>query len=492
VRLAEVYAILRRYDESSRFLGRAKISLASLTERPDRMGLLHRRIGEVYALHAQWAEVEQAAKASLAAFNSSSPAPPLEVASSQLLMAESFAGRKQWQPAAAAARQALAERQRELAPDHPDVAHAMTALGYYVMRSGRDDEAIAILQKAKSILRSLWGDETDTYAEIDSYLGAILLARGDYDRAASTFNAAIAAASRASRRAASMQVTRGGATDNTIGQPGWFTTAIANLVVTAYERQQRMTANTGYKDAEAALLAYQRLQDPAVATALRQMSLRLARNDGRLGELVRERQDLAQSWRGAGNALAELLARDAAGHDQSLKDQYRDRMSSTQARIAAIDEQLSRQFREFADLAFSNPVGVAGLASLLDDNEIAIVIGDIAQDGESSGVYIWIIDRHRRPLWVRSKLTSAEITTAVQTLRCGLDALAWSGAGALRCSSLVPTAPGEPTSAARLPFDLTRSHELYTALFGDIEHALRNADGTWKDIVLVRPARLQI
>lgn len=35
------------------------------------------------------------------------------------------------------------------------------------------------------------------------------------------------------------------------------------------------------------------------------------------------------------------------------------------------------------------------------------------------------------------------------------------------------------------PFDLAKAHALYTALFGQVEDLLKNADGSWKHLLIV-------
>jgi hypothetical protein len=76
---------------------------------------------------------------------------------------------------------------------------------------------------------------------------------------------------------------------------------------------------------------------------------------------------------------------------------------------------------------------------------------------------------------VRLDGTSADIDIKVQALRCGLDQAAWDGEGANRCSETLKSAyTGDDARAGKpLPFDLGRAHELYQALFGQLDDAIK-------------------
>jgi CHAT domain-containing protein len=87
--------------------------------------------------------------------------------------------------------------------------------------------------------------------------------------------------------------------------------------------------------------------------------------------------------------------------------------------------------------------------------------------------FIWVItpDEVR---WARSSVGTGSLNRIVQALRCGLDEEEWS----------TPTMSGEcakhlgitalPEASEPLPFDLAKAHELYRALFGEIEDMIRS------------------
>ena len=59
-------------------------------------------------------------------------------------------------------------------------------------------------------------------------------------------------------------------------------------------------------------------------------------------------------------------------------------------------------------------------------------------------------------------------------LRCGLDRGAWEGEGRRRCLNLLAVdVEKAPDGDKPLPFDLTRAHQLYQALFGQVEDLIK-------------------
>lgn len=81
----------------------------------------------------------------------------------------------------------------------------------------------------------------------------------------------------------------------------------------------------------------------------------------------------------------------------------------------------------------------------------------------------WVVTRtHSRR--VRSALDTSAPQREVTALRCGLDAAAWYGAGAMKCADRLGIGLDKaPAPSAPLPFDQHRAYTLYKALFGEVE-----------------------
>jgi CHAT domain-containing protein len=112
---------------------------------------------------------------------------------------------------------------------------------------------------------------------------------------------------------------------------------------------------------------------------------------------------------------------------------------------------------------------------LLGRDEAFVLFLDTAALGAASEEsFIWVATRTELR-WVRSELGTRMLAEQVSALRCGLDRAAWDGDGVSRCSTLLGSAFSAKDAAAgeALPFDLARAHELYRALFGQMEDLIR-------------------
>lgn len=90
--------------------------------------------------------------------------------------------------------------------------------------------------------------------------------------------------------------------------------------------------------------------------------------------------------------------------------------------------------------------------------------------------FIWVITKTQHK-WVRSELGTKALAQEVAALRCGLDAAAWDGEGAMKCAELLKIGIVDaPQIGQPLPFDTLRTHKLYDALFGQIEDVIEGKD----------------
>jgi CHAT domain-containing protein len=87
--------------------------------------------------------------------------------------------------------------------------------------------------------------------------------------------------------------------------------------------------------------------------------------------------------------------------------------------------------------------------------------------------FVWVVTK-TSARWVRSELGPTALAQQVAALRCGLDAAAWDD-GANRCSGLKANYKSADANAGKpLPFDARRAHELYWALFGQVEDLIKD------------------
>src|SRR5262249_3057354 len=110
------------------------------------------------------------------------------------------------------------------------------------------------------------------------------------------------------------------------------------------------------------------------------------------------------------------------------------------------------------------PLTMGQVQGLLRTNEVLLVFMDTTE-----GTFIFAVTK-TQARWVHSDLGTAALADAVAALRCGLDQASWEDE-ASRCRSLTQSSW---TGVEPLPFNLGRAHDLYKALFGNIEDLIKD------------------
>ena len=127
----------------------------------------------------------------------------------------------------------------------------------------------------------------------------------------------------------------------------------------------------------------------SAAAALAQMAARQAKGTGALAQVVRERQDLERQWRTLDARLNDAVAKG----DVALSAALRSELSGLNAKFAAIDARLAREFPDYAALANPKPLSVAAAQALLGPDEALFLTIDA-----SRRVFRLAGDEDRRPL----------------------------------------------------------------------------------------------
>jgi CHAT domain-containing protein len=194
--------------------------------------------------------------------------------------------------------------------------------------------------------------------------------------------------------------------------------------------------------------------------AITQMAQRLSAGTDDLALAIRTRQDWTAKRNTLNNRMIALVGQSTSSKAE-LAELRRDLAAADQA-IAAEDHKIARDHTNFSNWSSQEPVGMAEVAQTLRDDEILV------QTGFDDEGLLWLVSKARTD-WVRVPFSAEKITEYVRGLRCGLDSEEWSTpTKAKRCADLVGLKskidPSQP-----LPFDLGKAHELYQALFGQIE-----------------------
>ena len=102
----------------------------------------------------------------------------------------------------------------------------------------------------------------------------------------------------------------------------------------------------------------------SASQALAQMGARFAAGDNALSGLVRQRQDLVESWRNKDKQLLDALGR-SDPDAQALSAKLRTELADLTRQIAGIDADLAAKFPEYAELSNPKPLAIADVQKLL-------------------------------------------------------------------------------------------------------------------------------
>jgi CHAT domain-containing protein len=204
-------------------------------------------------------------------------------------------------------------------------------------------------------------------------------------------------------------------------------------------------------------------QSSEAAQSLQQMAVRGAKGDPRLAALVREHQDLLTDWQQRDALRSAAVAQAPDKRNPRAETANVARLMAIDTRIAEIDERLKAEFPDYAALVSPAPLSVEGVQVLLASDEALILILDTPERKPTpEKTFLWVVTKTGAPKWVRSELGTKSLGEKVAALRRALDP---ASAGARAAESMANTNSG--TGAG--DFGLALAHELYRALFGEVE-----------------------
>ena len=201
--------------------------------------------------------------------------------------------------------------------------------------------------------------------------------------------------------------------------------------------------------------------------ALAQMGARFAAGNDDLAGLVRQRQDLVETWRNKDKQLLDALGR-SDGEAQELSARLRSELDDLAGTISALDGDVETQFPEYAELSNPKPLTVADIQELVRPEEVLLLF--LVSIEES---YVWAISADKAA-WTRVDVGAESLTNSVRKLRATLDPT-----GATRASE---SAFGDSFAEGGTPFDRKTAYALYTDFLAPLAEIL---DG--KDSLMIVP-----
>jgi CHAT domain-containing protein/tetratricopeptide (TPR) repeat protein len=359
------------------------------------------------------------------------------------------------------ARRSLAIREKALGPSHPLVAESLNTLGVLLDSLTRHDEAGLLLRRALAIREAALGaNHPDLAVSLNNL--------AQYHQDLRQWKDAYAISKRSYAIWLARRSAMSGAADE--GRPIEIRSSAINpylgIAIAAYHMAEGAPTEVALALRAEAFEAAQWTGSASASAAIARMAARAAAGGGRLGEVVRERQDLVDQAAAIDRTLIAYMSQPDQQRAPTAHETLRRQADDVARRLKEADANLAARFPEYAALVNAGPVPMRDAAGLLRFDEALLLLVPSRHD-----VYLWAVTRETSR-WVKVPLGREALQEHVAALRCGLDHVgAWNGDGARRCMELLKlSSPVGQAGAA--PFDLERAHTLYRALFGQIEDVI--------------------
>ena len=462
--LADLYRVQGRFAEAEPLYKRAlAIAEKALGPNHHHVGSVLNNLAWVYSVQGRSAEAEPLYTRALAiAERALGPDHP-EIGTHLHNLAALYRTQGRLAEAEPLLQRALAIGEK-VAPDHPHVAKALNNLAELYRVQGRYADAEALYKRAVFTAEKVLGRDHPDVGNYLGNLGGLRVSQEDWPDAVTLLKLATDITIRGTRRAS--DASRTGQIASEVRRPR---DKLSLLVKAA----ARLAAEQSYREPELAGAMFETAQwalSSTAAESLAQMAARQATGNSALAGIVRERQDLVGEWQARDKLLVAAITQSPDQRNAIGEQALHDRIAKIDARIAEIDKALARDFPEYSALASPEPLSIADVQAQLRANEALVLFLDTAEwKPTPEETFLWVVTK-TGARWLRIELGTRALSERVAALRCGLDQAAWSDDSA-RCARLL-NSPGNDASG-ELPFDLTRAHELYTALFGQVEDLIK-------------------
>ena len=367
--------------------------------------------------------------------------------------------------------QALAMREKALGPNHAGTAESLHNLAGFYQKQGRFEEAAQAYKRSLAIWENALGTDHPLVATSLNNTAELYFKQQDWAQAARYWQRSTDILIRRSKRGVTGSVAAqagGGASE--IDQESNRFRRMARVSYRAAGALPAEAKEIGARMFEAAQWA----QGSAAAQSLAQMAARKASGQGALANLIREQQDLAAEWQAKDKLLMTARSQTPDKRDARVEDELRARLAAIDARLAGIAGTLAKDFPSYADFASPEPLTLAGAQSLLKDNEALLLFLDVPEKAPlPEETFIWVVTK-TDSRWVRAAIGTPTLEREVKALRCGLDFEGSWGEGSL-CPDLVGQnyTEADRGKGKPLPFDASRAHALYKALFAKVEDMIK-------------------
>lgn len=364
------------------------------------------------------------------------------------------------------AEQAIAVLEERYGPNHPYLTPVLGTLGQASIAQGQTDLAEQALMRGLDIFESHDAQPDADHSELSSALGMLHLSQAHWKEAEARFGKGIEIYAKAVEYRNTLL------NKSLLGRRPEFSEQVwqgAGYAKAAY----RIAEDEPARKSEMAKRSFEKVQVVALSKAASSVVEMAARNvvgNPELSKKVRRRQDLWSAWSEADKRMFEQRALPDERRDPELEASLARRLGEISHEVAGIDAELLEEFPDFAAFTSAKPMSVDGVQQQLHDDEVLVLFLDTQKtETTPAETFIWAVRKSGEPRWVRVELGTDALNDSVAALRCGLDRGAWRGKGAERCKTLLGRTDAiDPKGHEPLPFDVSKAHELYEALFGGL------------------------
>ena len=468
--LAGLYTTQGRYDEAEPLLVRSKnIKERQLGRENPVIAASLNSLANLYYLQRRYKDAEQFHRRALSIIQAALGPNSLYVATTLNNMASVAGAQGKFGNAERLYLRALEIRERHLGRGHPDVASLFNNLAELYYSNGRFADAKSYYERSLHILSKVLGPNHPMAGTVLNNLAYLAFSQSNWADAVYYWRRSIGNLVRRDTYYIGNTLT-GQSRREVMRSRHKF-----KGLVKAVHRLVLQSNSNGTALMNEAFHAAQWSEISQAAESLSQMSARGSGGERKLSTLVRERQDLVAQWQKRDKFRTDAWFRVAEKRNAIVEAKNLAAISSIEARITAIDQELSKDYPSYTALRRPDPISIKDAQELVGANEALVLFIDTPrQDPTPEETYLWIVTK-TNVKWVRSSLGTRALTREIAALRCGLDAAAWHKEKKGKCTDLLGLTLNKiPKGNNQLPFDHQRAHKLYKALFGKVEHLITN------------------
>ena len=284
-------------------------------------------------------------------------------------------------------KRALAIHEKALGPDHPDVATALNNLAELYRYQGRYAEAEPLYKRSLAIVEKALGPDhpdvakalnnlAELYHEQDRYADAEPL----YKRSLRIFEKALGPDhpdveiplnklevlySDQRRYGEALPLIR-----RTVAHKTAATWALLPVLFGA-QAEKLIPADEAVDDG---LNVVQRALRTSAGEALNALAARFSAGGGRLAELVRKDQDLANEAAALDKAIIAAVSKEPSRRDAAAEQKIKDRIAAITQERDDLGKVFAREFPDYAALSRPEPLTVKDIQPLLAEDEALVVV----------------------------------------------------------------------------------------------------------------------